>query len=97
MMTNVRKSRRAPSGNRSSVFSRVVKVGSRIYVTGTTALGEDGQIVCVDNPYEQANIVHTTFIANGLRELAHVLQTGRVSRPDQLIAIMGFRVARTLP
>jgi hypothetical protein len=34
------------------------------------------------------NIVHTTFIANGLRELAHALQTGRVSKPDQLIAVV---------
>ena len=34
------------------------------------------------------NIVHTTFIANGLRELAHALQTGQVSRPDQLIAVV---------
>ena len=33
------------------------------------------------------NIVHTTFVVNGLRELAHALQTGRVSRPDQLIAV----------
>ena len=34
------------------------------------------------------NIVHTTFIANGLRELAQVFQTGRVSKPDQLIAVV---------
>jgi len=34
------------------------------------------------------NIVYTTFIANGLRELAHALQTGRVGRPDQLIAVV---------
>ena len=34
------------------------------------------------------NIVHTTFIANGLRELVHTLQTGRVSRPDQLISVV---------
>jgi hypothetical protein len=34
------------------------------------------------------NIVHTTFIANGFRELARGLQTGRVTRPDQLIAVV---------
>ena len=34
------------------------------------------------------NIIHTTFIANGLRELAHAIQTGRVNRPDQLIAVV---------
>ena len=35
-----------------------------------------------------SNIVHTTFIANGLRELAQVFQTGRVSKPDQLISVV---------
>jgi enamine deaminase RidA (YjgF/YER057c/UK114 family) len=35
-------------------YSRAVKVGNRIYVTGTTALADDGEIVGVDNPYEQA-------------------------------------------
>ena len=35
-------------------YSRAVRVGNRIYVTGTTALGDDGEIVGIDNPYEQA-------------------------------------------
>ena len=35
-------------------YSRAVKVGNRIYVTGTTALGDDGEMVGVDNAYEQA-------------------------------------------
>jgi enamine deaminase RidA (YjgF/YER057c/UK114 family) len=35
-------------------YSRAVKVGSRIYVTGTTALGADGELIGVDNAYEQA-------------------------------------------
>ncbi len=35
-------------------YSRAVKVGSRIYVTGTTALGADGEIVGVDDAYEQS-------------------------------------------
>src|SRR5256886_12482028 len=35
-------------------YSRAVKVGNRIYVTGTTALGTNGEIVGEDNPYEQA-------------------------------------------
>ena len=35
-------------------YSRAVKVGNRIYVTGTTATNQAGEIVGEDNPYEQA-------------------------------------------
>ena len=35
-------------------YSRAVKVGNRIYVTGTTALSENGEIVGADDAYEQA-------------------------------------------
>ena len=34
-------------------YSRAVKVGNRIYVTGTTATGADGEIVGADDAYEQ--------------------------------------------
>jgi enamine deaminase RidA (YjgF/YER057c/UK114 family) len=34
-------------------YSRAIRVGNRIYVTGTTALGADGEIVGVGDPYAQ--------------------------------------------
>ncbi len=34
-------------------YSRAVRVGSRIYLTGTTALDENGEIVGIDDGYKQ--------------------------------------------
>ncbi len=34
-------------------YSRALRVGSRIYVTGTTATGENGNIVGIDVAYLQ--------------------------------------------
>ncbi len=34
-------------------YSRALKVGSRIYVTGTTATDENGNVVGEDDPYAQ--------------------------------------------
>lgn len=35
-------------------YSRAMRVGTRIYITGTTALDEQGEIVGLDNGYAQA-------------------------------------------
>src|SRR5437588_12068866 len=59
-------------------YSRAVKVGNRIYVTGTTALGDDGEIVGGDDAYEQAKQCIRN-IEKALRrlgaELQHVVRT----------------------
>ncbi len=49
-------------------YSRAVKVGNRIYVTGTTATNEAGEIVGEDNAYEQA----TQCIRNIEKALQHL-------------------------
>lgn len=59
-------------------YSRAVKVGHRIYVTGTTALGEDGEIVGGDDAYEQARQCIRN-IESALRQLGagleHIVRT----------------------
>ena len=54
-------------------YSRAVKVGNRIYVTGTTATGDDGEIVGVDDAYEQAKQCLRN-IENALNRLGAGLQ-----------------------
>jgi enamine deaminase RidA (YjgF/YER057c/UK114 family) len=59
-------------------YSRALKVGNRIYVTGTTALGDDGEIVGLDDAYEQAKQCLRN-IENALKRLGagleHIVRT----------------------
>src|SRR5205814_5008118 len=59
-------------------YSRAVKVGNRIYVTGTTALADDGAIVGASDAYEQAAQCITN-IEKALKRLGagleHVVRT----------------------
>jgi|ERR1051326_3667000 enamine deaminase RidA (YjgF/YER057c/UK114 family) len=59
-------------------YSRAVKVGNRIYVTGTTATGDDGEIVGGGDGYEQAKrcLQNIEKALHGLgAELKHVVRT----------------------
>ena len=59
-------------------YSRAVKVGNRIYVTGTTALRENGEIVGGNDAYEQARqcIRNIENALHGLgADLEHVVRT----------------------
>ena len=59
-------------------YSRAVKVGNRIYVTGTTALGTDGEVIGVGDAYEQTSQCLRN-IASALKRLGadlnHVVRT----------------------
>ena len=59
-------------------YSRAVKVGRRIYVTGTTATGVDGEIIGIDDAYAQTKQCLQN-IAKALRQLdaglEHVVRT----------------------
>jgi enamine deaminase RidA (YjgF/YER057c/UK114 family) len=47
-------------------YSRAVRVGSRIYVSGTTATGENGELVGAGDGYAQA--------AQAIRNIEHALK-----------------------
>ena len=59
-------------------YSRAVQVGDMLMISGTTALGEDGQVVGMGSPYEQ-----TKFVISRIRavlqkagfDLQHVVRT----------------------
>lgn len=54
-------------------YSRAVRVGGRIYVTGTTAIGENGEIVGKGDPYAQA-VQAFNNIERALKELGAGLE-----------------------
>lgn len=55
-------------------YSRAVKVGNRIYVTGTTATGENGEIVGIDDAYAQT-VQAIKNIEKALNALGATLET----------------------
>ncbi|MBL1214452.1 MAG: RidA family protein [Ignavibacteriae bacterium] len=38
-------------------YSRAVKVGNQVFVSGTVAVNDNNEIVGIDNPYEQAKFI----------------------------------------
>lgn len=55
-------------------YSRAVKVGSRIYVTGTTATGDNGEIVGLGDAYAQT-VQAIKNIEKALNALGATLET----------------------
>jgi enamine deaminase RidA (YjgF/YER057c/UK114 family) len=55
-------------------YSRAVKVGNVVEVTGTVATGDDGQVVGKGNPYEQTKFIY--------QRIEKVLQQAGASMKD---------------
>lgn len=55
-------------------YSRAVKVGNVVEVSGTVASGEDGKVVGVNNPYEQTKFIY--------QKIEKVLQQAGASMKD---------------
>lgn len=58
-------------------YSRAVRVGSQIFVAGTTAVGEDGKIVGLNDPSRQ-----TEFI---IRKIENALQRAGAGLKDVVV------------
>ena len=59
-------------------YSRAVRVGNQVFVTGTTALGPDGKLVGVGDPYAQtAQILRNieAVLARAGAGMCHVVRT----------------------
>jgi enamine deaminase RidA (YjgF/YER057c/UK114 family) len=59
-------------------YSRAVRVGNIIEVAGTTAVDDQGQVVGVDNPYEQTRFILTKIekaLAEAGASLTDVVRT----------------------
>jgi enamine deaminase RidA (YjgF/YER057c/UK114 family) len=54
-------------------YSRAVKIGNLIFVAGTTAVNEKGDVFGADNPYEQAVFIYKK-IEKALHEAGATLQ-----------------------
>ncbi|MBK8946538.1 MAG: RidA family protein [Ignavibacteriae bacterium] len=59
-------------------YSRLVKIGSQIYISGTTATDDNGKIIGIDNPYEQTikciKNIEAALIKVGAN-LSHIVRT----------------------
>ena len=73
--------RRVPTGAKWAEtvgYSRAVRAGQHVYVSGTTAVGADGKVAYPGNPYLQAKLCIEIIVA-ALKELGarpeHVVRT----------------------
>jgi len=85
-------------------YSRAVRVGSHVYVSGTTATGADGKLLAPDDPYRQ-----TVQTLDNIERALHALGSSReaivrlrmfvtdLSRADEVTRALGERFRPVRP
>lgn len=67
-------------------YSRAVKVGNQIFVSGTTSVNEKNEIIGIGNPYEQVVKAHSEAFMD-IKPAATLVEIKNLINSDLLVEI----------